>query len=99
MTLSILNKNSFDTLNINKSNQIHEENFNRLSREGRIYDTFLFNTKWQLRHFLYQSNKSTKTTLLKRDLEIKTIDDTLNTIDNLIQNKKYKHAVNRNRNP
>jgi len=28
MTLLILNKNAFDTLNVNKSNQMHQENFN-----------------------------------------------------------------------
>jgi len=66
MTLSILNKNSFNTLYVNKSNQMHEENFNRLSREGIIYDTSLFNKKQQLRHFLYQSDKSTKTTFRQR---------------------------------
>lgn len=42
---SILNKKAFDTSNMNKSNQIHEEKFNRLSREGIIHDTSLFNTK------------------------------------------------------
>ena len=41
-THSILNKSAFDTLNVNKSNQMHQENFNRLSREGRIYDTSIF---------------------------------------------------------
>ena len=53
-------ENSFDTSNKNKSNQIHEENFNRLSREGRIYDTSLFNTKRQLRHFCIKTTNRLK---------------------------------------
>ena len=39
-------KNAFDTSNKNKSDQIHEEKFNRLSREGSIHDTALFNTNY-----------------------------------------------------
>ena len=45
---------------------MHQEKFNQLSREGRIYNTSLFDKKRQLRHLLYQSDKSTKTTFRQR---------------------------------
>ena len=35
-------ENAFETSNNNKSNQIQNKIFNRLSREGRLYDTSLF---------------------------------------------------------
>jgi len=49
-------ENAFETLNINKSNQIHDKKFNRPFGEGRLDDTSLFDTNRQLQHF------STKTT-------------------------------------
>ena len=59
-------ENAFDTSNINKSNQIHDKNFNQLSGGGRIYDTHLFDTKRQLRHFLHQNDRSIYKTFRQR---------------------------------
>ena len=65
-TLSILNKNAFNTLNVKNSSQMHQEKFNLLSMEGRIYDTSLFDKNDNYNTFCIKATNRLKQLFDKR---------------------------------